>query len=339
VTTHRLAAQPDHCFWGFFDRDQPPVLVAEPGDEIAVEALTHHAGDAPDLLMDDGVRAVYEAITERGPGVHVMTGPIDVAGVAAGEALAVHIHELRPRLPYGATMAAHWGALHDRFQVEWATIWGLVTDDDGAVLAEPQFQYDVTKRPLYDSPGWITQPDDEERRPFSRRVRVPVRPHFGVIGVAPAEPGRRSSVPPGVFGGNVDQWRTGAGTTLHLPVFRDGAGLFVGDPHLGQGDGEVCGTAIEASLDARITVERSPLEIDAPVLETPTHWYTHGFSEDLDVAMRQSVERLLALVHRCYGLTDREAYALASVAADVGVTQVVDGNLGCHAGIAKALFA
>jgi acetamidase/formamidase len=338
VTTHRLAATPDHCFWGFFDRDLPAALVADPGDDIAVETLTHHAGDAPDLLMDDGVRAVYAAITERGPGVHVMTGPIDVRGVAAGSTLAVHIHDLAPRLPYGSTMAAHWGALHDRFQVEWATIWGLGTDPDGTVLAEPCFQYDVTKRARYDRPGHVTEPEDEERRPFSGRVRVPVRPHFGVIGVAPPDPGRHSSIPPGVFGGNVDQWRTGAGTTLHLPVFRDGAGLFVGDPHLGQGDGEVCGTAIEASLDARIRVDRSPWCVDAPVLETPTHWYTHGFDADLDVAMRQAVERLVALVHDAYGLTEREAYVLASVAADVGVTQVVDTNLGCHAGIAKAIF-
>jgi acetamidase/formamidase len=112
----------------------------------------------------------------------------------------------------------------------------------------------------------------------------------------------------------------------------------VGDPHLAQGDGEVCGTAIEASLDSRITVDRSPLVIDAPVLETATHWYTHGFHEDLDVAMRQAVERLLVLVRDLYGLGEREAYTVASVAADVGVTQVVDGNLGCHAGIPFAVF-
>jgi len=168
---------------------------------------------------------------------------------------------------------------------------------------------------------------------------VPVRPHFGVMGVAPAMPGKVSSIPPDVYGGNVDNWRLGPGATMYYPVFVEGANLFVGDPHLGQGDGEVCGTAIECSLDATLSLKVvDDFRIDAPVLETATHWFTHGFSTDLDEAMKASVRRMLDLVGQLYGLSRKEAYALVSVGGDVGVTQVVDGNLGCHTAIPKALF-
>jgi acetamidase/formamidase len=160
------------------------------------------------------------------------------------------------------------------------------------------------------------------------------------MGVAPGRPGKVSSIPPDVYGGNVDNWRLGPGATMYYPVFVEGANLFVGDPHLGQGDGEVCGTAIECSLDARLTIEVvDGFLIDAPVLETDTHWYTHGFSTDLDDAMRASVRRAIDLVVRLYGVSGKEAYTVLSVGGDVGITQVVDGNLGCHTAIPKAMFA
>src|SRR5262245_60625059 len=97
---HDLPAIPGHCFWGFFDRDLPAVLRVRPGDVIRVETLTHQAGDAPDLLMDEGTRAVYEAIapSERGPGVHIMTGPIFVEGAQPGDTLEVRLLSLTPRL-------------------------------------------------------------------------------------------------------------------------------------------------------------------------------------------------------------------------------------------------
>jgi acetamidase/formamidase len=126
---------------------------------------------------------------------------------------------------------------------------------------------------------------------------------------------------------------------MRYPVFVDGANLYVGDPHFGQGDGEVCGTAIEASLTARIqiTIEhRAP--VTAPQLETDTHWFTHGFGDDLDEAMMMAVEQMLALLQDRFALSADDAYSLASVAIDVGVTQVVDGRLGCHASIAKSIL-
>ena len=105
-------------------------------------------------------------------------------------------------------------------------------------------------------------------------MRVPVRPHLGVMGVAPAESGRINSIPPGPFGGNVDNWRLGAGAAMAYPVFAPGAGLYVGDPHLAQGDGELCGTAIEASLDVTLQVfVLDDLPVTAPVLATASHWF------------------------------------------------------------------
>jgi acetamidase/formamidase len=344
-TTHRLAANPATCFWGYIDREVPPVLEVEPGDIIEIEAVTHHAGDAPDLLMDDGIRAIWAGIPEadRGPGVHVLTGPIAVRGALPGDTLMVRILDMWPRLPYGSNCAANWGLLYDEFGKERITIYRL--SDEGAngsrfgALAEPMFAYDFTTRALYDIPGLVTPPDTSTRQPFSRPVQVPVRPHFGVMGVAPAEPGRHSSIPPGVFGGNVDNWRIGTGSTACYPVFTEGAMLYVGDPHFAQGDGEICGTAIEASLTARIQVWVEPrLGVSSPLLETADAWFTHGFGAGLDEAMRMAATQMLWLMQTHLDLSADDAYSLASVAMDLGVTQVVDATLGCHAGISRAIF-
>jgi acetamidase/formamidase len=338
----RLPATPDHCFWGFLDPALAPVLTIDDGTELTIEAVTHHAGDAPDLLMDDGVRAIWDGIPEadRAPGVHIMTGPVEISGASPGDTLRVEILEMVPRLPYGANCAANWGLLYDTFAKERITIYGLA--GDGATFpatATPLFGFDFDGRPTYDTPGVVSPPDPGRRQPFSRPVAVDVRPHLGVMGVAPGEGGRRSSIPPGVFGGNVDNWRFGPGAVVRYPVFVEGARFYVGDPHFAQGDGEICGTAIEASLDVRLrlSVERG-VTIPSPVLETPTHVFTHGFGADLDEAMRMAAELAVQLLVDRGGFSAEEAYSLASVAVDVGVTQVVDGTLGCHAAVPRSLL-
>ena len=160
------------------------------------------------------------------------------------------------------------------------------------------------------------------------------------MGVAPAEAGRLSSIPPGTFGGNVDNWRVGPGSVMCYPVNVEGANLFVGDPHFAQGDGEICGTAIEASLDAVIQVRvLKGVGNTSPLLETDTHWFTHGFGGDLDAAMRMAADQMLWWLRTHLGFSADEAYSLASVAIDLGVTQVVDGTLGCHAAIARSIVA
>ena len=340
---HRLAATPDTCFWGYFDRDLPPVLEVASGDVIEIEAVTHHSGDAPDLLMDPGIEAIWAGIPEdtRTPGVHVMTGPIAVADAAPGDTLLVRILDMAPRLPFGANCAANWGLLYDTFQKERITIYELTDAADGTfgTTAEPRFGFDFTARELYDLPGAISVPDDASRQPFSVPVQVPVRPHFGVMGVAPPTSGRLNSIPPGVFGGNVDNWRLGPGAVMAYPVFAPGAGLYVGDPHFAQGDGEICGTAIEASINATIQVfVIKDLAVTAPILQTDEQWVTHGFDPDLDAAMRMAAEQMLWLLTERVGMGPDDAYSLCSVAVDIGVTQVVDATLGCHAILDRTIF-
>ena len=347
VVTTRLTATPDTCFWGYLSSDELPVLQVESGAELTIEAVTHHSGDAPDLLMDDGVRAIWDGIPEsdRVPGVHIMTGPIEVVGACPGDTLRVEILDMRPRLQHGSNCAANWGLFHDVFGKERITIYELDAPADGGDgfghLARPVFGFDFTARELYDLPGVLSEPDPSARQPFApgREVAVPVRPHVGVMGVAPEAPGRHSSIPPGVFGGNVDNWRFGPGATVYYPVFHEGAGFYVGDPHFAQGDGEICGTAIEASLDVtlRLSVVRD-LPVEAPTLFTGSHWYTHGFGDDLDTAMRMAAEQMLEFLVDRGGFTMDEAYSLASVAIDLGITQVVDGTVGCHAGVASSII-
>ncbi len=346
----RLTATADSCFWGFFDPTLPAVAEVESGTVIDIEAITHHSGDAPDLLMDDGIRAIWDGIPveTRTPGVHIMTGPIAVTGARPGDALVVEIIDMWPRLRHGANCAAHWGALYEDFGKERITIYELDLPIDPSGVsgyadfpptATPIFGFDFTERELYDQPGVISPPERNPREPFGTKVSVPVRPHLGVMGVAPPGSERLDSVPPGIFGGNVDNWRFGPGATIRYPVFHEGAGFYVGDPHFAQGDGELCGTAIEASLDVRLrlSVERGAAP-GAPMLETGGVLFTHGFGADLNAAMLAAAREMVALMQDRFGLSPDEAYSLASVAVDLGITQVVDGVVGCHASIDPAMF-
>lgn len=142
------------------------------------------------------------------------------------------------------------------------------------------------------------------------------------------------------MGGNVDNWRLGPGAAMAYPVFSEGAGLYVGDPHFAQRDGEICGTAIEASINARIQVFAvDDLAITTPVMETADAWITHGFGADLDAAMRMAAEQMLWLLTDRVGLDCDDACSLCSVAVDFGVTQVVDQTLGCHGIVAESRVA
>jgi len=197
-------------------------------------------------------------------------------------------------------------------------------------------------------------------------VRIPVRPHFGVIAVAPQQDGLIDSIPPSSFGGNLDNWRVGRGASVYLPVGVAGALLSVGDPHASQGDSELCGTAIECSLTGdftltlhkRATLARQPYaDLTYPLVETDDEWVLQGFSHanylaefgahaqskvyetsTLDMAMRDAFIKTRRFLMTTRGLSEDEAISLISVAVDFGVTQVVDGNWGVHAIIRKALF-
>ena len=333
---HDLPATPDTVHWGYFDNALPPALTVQPGDLVRVETITHQAGDAPDLLMDDAIRSIFTSVTDRGPGPHLLTGPIAVSGAEPGDTLTVEILDLEPRLPYGTNLAGHWGQLYPDFGKERVTIYGF---DLAARLARALFAYDWSTTPLANQPGTVVEPGSTPREPALPGVAVPLRPHFGTMGVAPAAPGRHHSVPPGDHGGNIDNWRIGRGGTMHYPVQVTGALLSIGDPHVSQGDGEISGTALESSLTGLIRVSvRRDLGFTFPVLETWDSWTVHGFGDDLDEAMRQASLRMLELLGSQYALSRDDAYSLMSVACDFTVTQVVDQRQGVHARIEKRLF-
>lgn len=334
---HTLRATPKTVHWGYFSAALAPVLTVKSGDLVQVEAITHHAGDAPDLLMDERITLLYQGIPEsdRHPGVHVMTGPIFVEGARPGDMLEVRYLQMTPRLPYGSNLAANWGYLYKEFgEKERVTIYAL---DAASNTAEALFAYDFPGK--YMVPGTITEPGCCRREPALEGVRVPVRPHLGTAGVAPDVAGRVSTIPPGAHGGNIDNWRIGAGATMFYPVAVDGALFSVGDPHISQGDGELSGTAIEASLDVLMQiVVRRDFAFPSPFLETPDQWIVHGFDEDLDVAMRAASLDMLGFLTRFRDLSRNDAYSLMSVAADFAVTQVVDGRQGVHVRIPRGIF-
>jgi acetamidase/formamidase len=206
----------------------------------------------------------------------------------------------------------------------------------------------------------------KENHGILKNVRVPIRPHFGVIAVAPKEAEIVDSIPPGYFGGNMDNWRVGKGATMYYPVAVPGALFSVGDPHASQGDSELCGTAIECSLTGtfqlvlhkKAALTGSLTELQYPLLETQDEWVLHGFSypnylaqlgdkaqseiyskSSVDLAMRDAFRKMRHFLMTTKELSEDEAISLMSVAVDFGITQVVDGNWGVHAIIRKGIFA
>jgi acetamidase/formamidase len=334
---HTLRATPQTVHWGYFDASLAPALIVESADLISAEAITHHAGDAPDLMMDETIERLFTQIdpTSRAPGVHIMTGPIYVKGAKPGDMLEVRYLQMTPRMPFGSNLAANWGYLYEEMgRRERVTIYSI---DENTGTAAALYGYDFPGK--YVVPGTITRCPECDRQPALKDIRIPVRPHLGTAGVAPDEPGRVSTVPPGKHGGNIDNWRIGAGSTLYYPVLVDGALFSIGDPHISQGDGEISGTAIESSLDVLFQIiVRKDFSFPSPLLESPDYWIVHGFGADLNVAMRNATLDMLLLLTERQRLSRADAYSLMSVTADFGVTQVVDGKLGVHARIPRGIF-
>jgi acetamidase/formamidase len=332
-----LRATPATVHWGYFDAALAPALTVKSGDLIHAEAITHHAGDAPELMMDETVTVIFEGVPEadRHPGVHIMTGPIFVEDARPGDILEVRYLRMTPRCAYGSNLAANWGYLYKEFgETERVTIYQL---DAGAGHASALYAYDFPGKYLI--PGTVTHCPVCDRQAALPGVRVPARPHLGTAGVAPDVAGRVSTIPPGAHGGNIDNWRIGAGATMYYPVQVPGGLFSIGDPHVSQGDGELSGTAIEASLDVTFQIVlRRDFTFPGPLLETPNHWIVHGFHEDLNVAMRQASLDMLTLLTEHKNLSRVDAYSLMSVAADFAVTQVVDGRQGVHVRLPRGVF-
>jgi acetamidase/formamidase len=284
-----------------FDRGIPPVLTIDPGDSVVYRTLDASWGEAG--ARHGGIPREIPAEPEMESG-HALSGPIAVRGAMPGDALAVETVDLRP---------AAWGWT-------WA----------GPRPANPRYNMDVTSEAGFGwkigEDGWATE--------RNTGLRLAIRPFMGVMGNAPAEPGRHSTTPPRRVGGNIDCRELVVGTTLLLPVEVEGALFSVGDGHAAQGDGEVGQTAVECGMERvelRFGVRRG-LVLDGPEAETPAGYVTLGFGESLDDAAETALRSMLRRVQARFGLARAEAMALCSVAVDLHVTQVVNGGtLGVHA--------
>ena len=334
---HTLKAEPKTVHWGYFNAGIKPALRVKSGDLVEIEAVTHHAGDAQNLMMDEGIARLYRDVPEsdRWPGVHLMTGPIYVEGCEPGDTLEVRYLRMEPRLAYGSNLAGAWGHLYEETgSRERVTIYHI---NSCSCTACAKFAYDYPGR--YEVPGRIIGEDEMIKEPALEGYRIPVRPHLGTAGVAPDSMERVSTIPPGAHGGNIDNWRIGAGSIMYYPVQVKGALFSVGDPHVSQGDGEINGTAIEASLDVIMQLRvRKDFHFPFPILETGEEWIVHGFDESLDQAMKNASRNMLDFLGQTRGLSSFDAYSLLSVAADFTVTQVVDTKQGIHVRLPKVVF-
>ena len=279
-----------------WSREHEPVLSVASGTELTVETQDASGGQLNPLSTR---QSVAELDFSR---VNPVTGPVFVQGAAPGDVLQVDILAVEPGTFAWTAIIPGFGLLADQFPDPWIHVWEL----GGSAAA------------------------------FTDGIRVPLQPFCGVLGLAPAEPGSHSVIPPRRVGGNMDTRQLGAGTTLFLPVEVDGALFGVGDTHAAQGDGEVCGTAIEGAMTAslRLSVRRD-LAIDTPEFEVTRplerasaaaagYHATTGVGPDLMQATRHCVERMIAYLEHRHGLSPEEAYALCSVAVDLRISEVVD---------------
>lgn len=324
----------------------------------------------------------------EGMGVHIMTGPVFVRDAQPGDVLEVRIVDcaFRPSQnpefkgkAFGSNAAANWGFQYNDLlggkKREVVTIYEV--DATGArnwAQAAHSFEWVPQTDPFgvvhktIDYPGVPVDHSKTKRNfDFLKGVRLPIRPHFGTLGVAPKEADIVDTIPPSYTGGNIDNWRIGKGATMFYPVAVEGALLSVGDPHASQGDSELCGTAIECSLTGTFQfilhkkkdLGGTPLEqLNYPMLETQDEWLVHGFSyanylaelgssaqtdiykkSSVDLALRDAFHKMRDFLMTTKGLTEDEAISVMSIAVDFGITQVVDGNWGVHAVVRKDIFA
>lgn len=307
----RLEAHPHTVHWGYFSRDLEPVLRVRPGEPVEIETLSYPTeADIPELRTPR-LERILEQVTPPSWGGHLLTGPIHVETAEPGDVLVVHIDAIRPLLPfaYNRIRPGHVGR-------------GLLPEDF------PEGKLRV-----------LAVDVDRGRVIFAEGIELPLRPFFGVMGVAPPHDGRVSTLAPGDFGGNMDIKELVEGTTLYLPVFVSGALFSVGDGHVVQGDGEVCLSAAEASMAGVFRFEvRRDLRLERPMVETPTHIMTTGFHEDLDQAAKIAVRDMIRWLGARHGMDPMDAYSLCSLALDLHISQVVNGRKGIHAMLGKAVL-
>ena len=299
---HRLDAARETVHWGAFDAALPPILTVASGDTVTISTVSGSPEVMPasGFAIPEALRAIHASLKPKLPG-HICTGPVAVTGARPGQVLEVRIKAIDLHYDWGFTYSApQKGALPDDFD-------------------EVHLMHIALDRATM-----------KGRMPWG--LELDLKPFFGVMGVAPpAGWGALSTLPPRRNGGNLDNKELVAGSTLYLPVHVEGALFSVGDGHGVQGDGEVCVTAIETGLIGTFELHvREDMTLTWPMAETPTHVMTMAFDSDLDACVTIALRSMLDLIAARTGLSRQEAYALCSLAADLRITQVVNGNKGVH---------
>jgi acetamidase/formamidase len=310
--THRLEATPETVAYGYYWSEAKPVLRIASGDIIDVDTLLtntprglERAGVKPEDVQES-LRKVVDTVTDKGPGGHILTGPIYVEGAEPGDALEVRILSIDLTIAYGYNGCS-----------------GFVREN-----CRPN----STKIIPIDRKKMTSE--------FAPGIVIPLHPFFGSMGVAPpAAAGRVSSTPPGTHAGNLDNRELVAGTTLFIPIHVPGALFEVGDGHAAQGDGEVDQTAIETSLRGRLQLTvRKGMTLAWPRAETPTDYISMGTDEDLTKATKIAIQEMVDFLVATKGLDKLAAYQLTSVAGNVVITQLVDQKVGVHVKMPKGIF-
>ena len=317
---HYLKSTPQTVRRGIISPETKPVLTIKSGDTVKIDTVSHGglveegpvAFFAKEGIPESGVLkdAVDIAKMPRAPGFggHVLTGPITIDGAEVGDMLEIRSKSVTPRVPYGVNNAGDGGAAP-----------GMMEGRGSKVI-----KYDVKTNTAQFAPG----------------ITNPLRPFMGIMAVAP--PKEISSRAPGNYGGNMDFQKLQAGSTLYLPVLVKG-GLFVtGDSHAAQGDGEVSGNALEASMTPTlqfIVHKGQGAAMTNPYVEDKDNYYVLGMDPDLDKALTNTIQETVKFLGKKYGLSARDAYSLCSTAIDFGLAQAVDQNLTMYGKIPKSFFA
>jgi acetamidase/formamidase len=311
MKTHHLDAAPETVHWGYFDASLKPLITIDPGDEVVISTASGGPAQLPKpgsgLTVPDVLPAIHAKVSPKLGGPHILTGPVAIRGAKAGQVLEVRIKAVELNCDWGYNIIRPLG--------------GALPDD----FAEQRL---------------IHIPLDNKRMvgrlPWG--LELPLKPFFGIMAVAPpAAWGPVSSPPPRRNGGNLDNKELVAGTTLYLPIHVDGALFSCGDGHGVQGDGEVCITAIETGLTGTFELHlRDDMSLEWPMAETPTHVMTMAFDPDLDDAVVIALRDMIKLICARTGISREDAYTLCSLAADLRVTQVVNGSKGIHVMLEKA---
>jgi acetamidase/formamidase len=314
--THRLEATPATVAYGYYWADAAPVLRIASGDIIDVDTLLTNTpagldkAGVPEAKIQASLKAVVSEVTgdRKGPGGHILTGPVYVEGAEPGDVLEVDILSIDLALDYGYNGCS--GYLPENCRKDLPL--KIVPLNRSRMTAE-----------------------------FFPGIVIPLRPFYGSLGVAPApEMGRLSSNPPGRHAGNLDNRELIAGSTLYIPVFARGALFEIGDGHAAQGDGEVDQTAIETSLRGRLRLTvRKDMKLNWPRAETKTDYISMATDPDLAAATKAAIQEMVDFLVAAKGLTQHQAYQLVSVAGNVAITQLVDKpNVGVHVKLPKSIF-